>query len=76
MAYFNNYLLDPKRPHLPEHPSSRQGAPPPPMYRQDSGGYNQQGVGVYQTGFRGNMGGGGGGGGNYNRPMYNNYQGV
>ncbi|KAK2165819.1 hypothetical protein LSH36_45g11011 [Paralvinella palmiformis] len=76
VAYFNNYLLDPKRPHLPEHPSSRQGAPPPPMYRQDSGGYNQQGVGVYQTGFRGNMGGGGGGGGNYNRPMYNNYQGY
>lgn len=26
MVYFNNYLLDPKRPQLPEHPSSRFGA--------------------------------------------------
>ncbi|CAF0989122.1 unnamed protein product [Adineta ricciae] len=26
-AYFNNYLYDPKRPQLPEHPSNRAGAP-------------------------------------------------
>lgn len=28
-AYFNNYLIDPKRPHLPEHPSNRQGGAMP-----------------------------------------------
>jgi hypothetical protein len=28
MIYFNNYLYDPKRPQLPEHPSNRPGAPP------------------------------------------------
>ncbi|CAF0849143.1 unnamed protein product [Adineta steineri] len=27
VVYFNNYLYDPKRPQLPEHPSSRSGAP-------------------------------------------------
>lgn len=26
--YFNNYLYDPKRPQLPEHPSNRPGAAP------------------------------------------------
>jgi len=26
VVYFNNYLCDPKRPQLPEHPSSRPGA--------------------------------------------------
>ncbi|CAF1405017.1 unnamed protein product [Adineta steineri] len=28
VTYFNNYLYDPKRPQLPEHPSNRPGAPP------------------------------------------------
>lgn len=26
MVFFNNYLYDPKRPQLPEHPSTRPGA--------------------------------------------------
>ncbi|XP_055871422.1 serrate RNA effector molecule homolog A-like isoform X4 [Biomphalaria glabrata] len=29
VKFFNNYLLDPKRPSLPEHPSSRPKPPPP-----------------------------------------------
>ncbi len=28
MIYFNNYLYDPKRPQLPEHPSNKPGATP------------------------------------------------
>ena len=28
MTYFNNYLYDPKRPQLSEHPSNRAGATP------------------------------------------------
>ncbi|CAH1777308.1 unnamed protein product [Owenia fusiformis] len=47
VEFFNNYLLDPKRPQLPEHPGFRPPAQPAPAPReypqQQHGGYQQQG---------------------------------
>ncbi|KAK2704796.1 serrate RNA effector molecule homolog isoform X2 [Artemia franciscana] len=40
VEYFNNYLRDPKRPQLPEHPGNKQGGGPrvpPPQERPDYG---------------------------------------
>ena len=36
--YFNNYLRDPKRPQLPEHPGGHRGGGPP----AGGGGYQRQ----------------------------------
>ena len=58
--YFNNYLLDPKRPQLPEHP----------MQKNRSSGNNAgaaSGGGDSQGGFQGS------GGGGYGGAPYNNY---
>ena len=64
VAYFNNFLADPKRPMLPEHPSSRAGGPPPPPSR-DGGGYQPRGGYQGPPSHRGGMMGG------YSRPpMY------
>ena len=42
VAFFNNYLLDPKRPALPEHPGNRP--PPPREGGQFSAGANMSGA--------------------------------
>ena len=49
VSFFNNYLLDPKRPQLPEHPGNKQASGAPGVMRQDSG-YNMPpgGAGGYQ----------------------------
>ena len=58
VRYFNNYLVDPKRPSLPEHPSSKPkpappaaapAAPPPPQQRDPYGAYNAP-MGAYNQG--------------------------
>ena len=42
VEYFNNYVFDPKRPQLPEHPSNRPGAQ---SSTSSSGGQNSSSVG-------------------------------
>ena len=45
VAFFNNYLMDPKRPQLPEHPGNKGAAaspaphPPGPQYPSPGGNY-------------------------------------
>ncbi|XP_026293345.1 serrate RNA effector molecule homolog isoform X2 [Frankliniella occidentalis] len=76
VEYFNNYLKDPKRPQLPEHPSNRpdrKGAgegsrdnfahPPAPYQQQYPMNYNAPRHGNFHYG--GGSGGGGSGGGSY-----------
>nr|CAG4643132.1 EOG090X04A7 [Ilyocryptus agilis] len=69
VEYFNNYLRDPKRPTLPEHPGNRSaGVRPSPMtepprgdmYGPPAGAF---GYGGFGFGGRGGFGGGGGYGG-------------
>lgn len=58
--YFNNYVLDPKRPQLPEHPSNQ------PRSAQSGGGSNSGGRDSYgRSGgdMHGGLAGGYGGGG-------------
>lgn len=55
VEYFNNYVFDPKRPQLPEHPSNR------PAGQQSGAGASQQaqggsGQGSYQSGYSGQSG--------------------
>ncbi|KAF4523476.1 hypothetical protein B566_EDAN004545 [Ephemera danica] len=70
VEYFNNYLRDPKRPQLPEHPGNRSqkrdGPPERDGYNSGGGGYMPQYGGGYN-----NYGSGGGGG--MNSRGYNNY---
>merc|ERR1712136_641420 len=71
VEYFNNYLRDPKRPQLPEHPGNRAaGARPSPSSeppRGDPFGVPSAGFG-YGFGYGGGRGGYGGGfGGRNNR---------
>lgn len=58
VAFFNNYLIDPKRPSLPEHPGNKTAGGPPPgpqgqQYPSPGGGYG----GPPHMGY--NRGGGG-----------------
>ncbi|XP_053395547.1 serrate RNA effector molecule homolog isoform X2 [Mercenaria mercenaria] len=59
VAFFNNYLVDPKRPSLPEHPGNKTagGPPPGPQGQQypNPGGYG----GPPHMGYNSHRGGGG-----------------
>lgn len=58
VKYFNNYLVDPKRPGLPEHPSSRPKPPPPaPPAAAPQQTTPQQPAGAYGNNFTSPMGG-------------------
>jgi len=60
VEYFNNYVFDPKRPQLPEHPSNKAGAAATTPGTASSGPYHQQssGGGAGGGGFHGQSGGG------------------
>ena len=57
VSFFNNYLMDPKRPSLPEHPGNKQAAAPSPGPAAQQ--YPSPGTG-YSGPHQGMMGGGGG----------------
>ncbi|XP_014609079.1 PREDICTED: serrate RNA effector molecule homolog isoform X1 [Polistes canadensis] len=69
--YFNNYLKDPKRPQLPEHPGNK--APPREGPREGFNPYGCSTFGSYGAGYGGGRGGygsnyGGGFGGGFGMP--------
>nr|CAG4646176.1 EOG090X04A7 [Macrothrix elegans] len=72
VEYFNNYLRDPKRPQLPEHPGNRAaGVRPSPVndpQRPDPFGPPGAGFGYGAFPYGGGRGGYGGGGGAYGGP--------
>jgi hypothetical protein len=57
VEYFNNYVFDPKRPQLPEHPSNKAGSATAHSGTSSSGPSHQ-----HSAGYHGQSGGGGGGG--------------
>nr|CAG4641608.1 EOG090X04A7 [Eurycercus lamellatus] len=76
VEYFNNYLRDPKRPQLPEHPGNRSaGVRPSPINEppRDSFGASAAGFGYGGFGFGGGRGGYGGGG--YGGPPHSGFGG-
>ncbi|CAF0858744.1 unnamed protein product [Brachionus calyciflorus] len=48
VEYFNNYLMDPKRPQLPEHPTNRPGSDLKTSQSQQSQGVNYTSPGMMQ----------------------------
>jgi len=71
VEYFNNYVMDPKRPQLPEHQTNKPGTQVQQQQHsgqfsgaQPSGGYSANMMGYNQMGQGGHMG-------NYNSPMQN-----
>ncbi|XP_017793039.1 PREDICTED: serrate RNA effector molecule homolog [Habropoda laboriosa] len=72
--YFNNYLRDPKRPQLPEHPGNK--APPRESIREGFTPYGCSTFGSYGAGYGGSRGGygssyGAGFGGGFGMPRSN-----
>jgi len=57
VEYFNNYVFDPKRPQLPEHPSNKAGSATAHSGTSSSGPSHQ-----HSAGYHGQSGGGGSGG--------------
>lgn len=60
VSFFNNYLMDPKRPSLPEHPGNKTAGGPPPgpqshQYPNPASGYG----GPPHMGYNSHRGGGG-----------------
>ncbi len=85
VEYFNNYIFDPKRPQLPEHPNSNKSAPGggstgPAQSVPQQTVYQPMQQAPQQGGFGGNafmpsqMMFGGGGGGGMGRPGMNTWQ--
>ena len=74
VEYFNNYIFDPKRPQLPEHPSNKVGSATghSGSSSSSSGTSHQHSGGGYHGQSSGSGGGGsGGGGGGYSNMMHN-----
>ncbi|XP_052270807.1 serrate RNA effector molecule homolog isoform X2 [Dreissena polymorpha] len=60
VSFFNNYLIDPKRPSLPEHPGNKTSGPPTPQAQQFPGaGPGFGGPPQGMIGFNAHRGGGG-----------------
>ena len=52
VAYFNNYLMDPKRPQLPEHPGNRPYGGPPRDFQGPGEGFNRGPPGGMMGGYQ------------------------